>query len=280
MRQLKIAIQGSLASFHDLAAKQFFGEGNQTIACGSFREVCERLSGNGVDYGVIAIENKVAGSILMNYQLIEAFDLKIIGETYLPIQLGLYGKKGANIGQIKEIVSHPMALAQCQHYLATLNDVVVTEFKDTATSAQLINQQEDGTLAVIAGPTVAATYDLACLNENVCDELHNYTRFYILTKGEDVVEQPNKASINIVTNHEVGALAQVLNKVKDHNVNLSKIQSVPIPNVHDRYMMHLDLEFEDKRVLNLLLKDIEQLVTKIKILGIYKSASIVLPKNN
>lgn len=280
MRQLKIAIQGSLASFHDLAAKKFFGDGNEILACGSFREVCEKLSGNGVDYGVIAIENKVAGSILLNYQLIESFNLKIIGETYLPIELGLYGKKGTTLSQVKEVVSHPMALGQCQNYLSQLAGVVVTEFKDTATSAKLITAQENCDLAVIAGPVVGETYGLDCLEKNACDEVYNYTRFYILTKGEDVVEHPNKASINIVTNHEVGALANVLNKIQEYGVNLSKIQSVPIPNVHDKYMMHLDLEFTDKKVFLELVAEIKLLVNKLKVLGVYKSGELIVPQTN
>lgn len=280
MRDLKIAIQGSLASFHDLAARKFFGEGNEMITCGSFKEVCERLSGNGVDYGVIAIENKIAGSILLNYQLIEAYNLKIIGETYLPIELGLYGKKGTKIEDIKEIVSHPMALGQCQNYLSNLEDVVVTEFKDTATSAQLIEKQNTNELAVIAGPIVGKAYGLDCIDKNVCDEVHNYTRFYILTKGEVAVEEPNKASINLITSHEVGSLAKVLNKIQEYGVNLSKIQSVPIPNVQDKYMMHLDLDFTDKNVFLKLVAELKESVRKLKVLGVYKSGELITPQTN
>jgi prephenate dehydratase len=280
MRDLKIAIQGSLASFHDLAAKKFFGDENDILCCGSFREVCERLQGNDVDYGVIAIENKVAGSILLNYQLIEQFNLNIIGETYLPISLGLYAKKGCKESDIKEIVSHPMALGQCQNYLSKINDVIVTEFKDTATSAKLVNSQSQCDLAVIAGPAVGTAYELDCLIPNVCDETQNYTRFYVLTKGEDMIEEPNKASINIVTQHQIGALADVLIKIKEYGVNLSKIQSVPIPNIHNHYMMHLDLEFNDKTIFLKLIEELKLLVSKVKVLGIYKSEETIFSQTN
>src|ERR1700751_4213979 len=105
MRNHLIAIQGSVASFHDLAAKKYFGEEVSVLECGSFKEVCDKIARNEVDYGIIAIENKVAGSILLNYQLIEKYGLHIIGETYLPIELQLFGKQDAKKEKIKEIIS-------------------------------------------------------------------------------------------------------------------------------------------------------------------------------
>ena len=137
MRNNVIAIQGSVASFHDQAAKKYFGNEVTIQECGSFREVCEKLAKNLVDYGILAIENKVAGSILLNYQLIEQYELNIIGETYLPVELFVLANKGAEFHEIKEIVSHPMALGQSQFFLSGLQDVRVTEYKDTAESAKM-----------------------------------------------------------------------------------------------------------------------------------------------
>ena len=126
MRNHLIAIQGSVASFHDLAAKKYFGTEVSIKECGSFKEVCDKIASNKVDYGIIAIENKVAGSILLNYQLIEKFDLHVIGEIYLPIELQLLGKKGAKLKDIKEIISHPMALGQSQLFLSDNENLLVT----------------------------------------------------------------------------------------------------------------------------------------------------------
>lgn len=274
MRNHNIAIQGSIASFHDLAAKKYFGEDIKVLECGSFREVCDKLARNLVDYGIIAIENKVAGSILLNYQLIDQFNLNIIGETYLPIELFLLVKPGTRPEEIREIISHPMALGQCQDYLSGLEDVVITEFKDTASSAKLVMKQEGNKLAVIAGPVVAEKYGLETISVNLCDEKLNFTRFYILSKGDDCADEPDKASINLVTNNEVGALSDILLYLSNYGLNLTKIQSIPILNSANQYAFHLDLEFKDKDALKKGLETAQKLAEKVKILGIYKSGKI------
>ncbi len=276
MRNHNIAIQGSIASFHDLAAKKYFGEDITIMECGSFREVCDKLSKNMVDYGIIAIENKVAGSILLNYQLIDQFNLKIIGETYLPIELKLLAKPGTFLSEIKEIISHPMALGQCQDYLSNLENVTVTEFKDTSTSAELIINQKGNKLGVIAGPAAAAKYNLEIIENNVCDEKINYTRFYILSKGDDFIDEADKASLNLVTFNQVGSLAEILNILKAHNINLSKIQSVPIPNNPNQYTFHLDIEFKSKTNLENAIFKLEEVAKSLKILGIYKGEKITI----
>jgi prephenate dehydratase len=276
MRNHNIAIQGSIASFHDLAAKKYFGEDITILECGSFREVCDKLSKNMVDYGIIAIENKVAGSILLNYQLIDLFNLKIIGETYLPIELKLLAKPGTKLEDITEIISHPMALGQCQDYLSNLDNVKVTEFKDTSTSAELILNQKGNTLGVIAGPAVATKYNLEIIENNVCDEKINYTRFYILSKGEDFIDGADKVSLNLVTHNQVGSLSEILIILKNYNLNLTKIQSVPIPNNPNQYAFHLDIEFKSKNDLESALEGVEKIVKSFKVLGIYKGEKISL----
>ena len=274
MRNHHIAIQGSVSSFHDLAAKKYFGEEITVLECGSFREVCDKLSHNLVDYGIIAIENKIAGSILLNYQLIDQFELNIIGEIYLPVQLGLMTKKGTELKDIKEIISHPMALGQCQDFLSTLENVKVSEFKDTATSAKLVKDQEGNGLAVIAGPAVAKEHDLDTVEENVCDEKQNFTRFYILSKGAIIEDQPDKASITLTTKNQIGSLSEVLGIIKDQGLNLTKIQSVPIPNNLSQYAFHLDIEFNNLERLETALSNLSDKVKSIKTLGLYKGQTI------
>lgn len=270
MRNHLIAIQGSVASFHDLAAKKYFGEDVSVLECGSFKEVCDKIANNLVDYGIIAIENKVAGSILLNYQLIETFDLKIIGETYLPIELQLLGKSGSNLADVKEIISHPMALGQSQIFLSEHDKIKVTEYKDTSTCAKLVAESKDGSLAVIGGPTIAKTYGLSVLVDNVCDVKQNFTRFYILSKGDNYVSNPNKASITLQTKNEPGKLSDVLLVIKKHNLNLTKIQSVPIPNNPSSYSFHLDIEYSDKQIFDKAIKDLGDETTHLKILGLYR----------
>jgi prephenate dehydratase len=275
MRNENIAIQGSVASFHDQAAKKFFGNEINVVECGSFREVCDRLSKNLVDYGIIAIENKVAGTILLNYQLIEQYDLNIIGETYLPVELFLLVKKGMKLTDVKEIISHPMALGQCQDFLSSLEDVKVTEYKDTAESAKLVIKNSDSGIAVIAGQTVADHYELEKITDNICDEKINFTRFYIMTKGNFNIENPDKASVNLISKSAIGSLSEILLVFKKYQINLSKIQSVPIPNNTEQYIFHLDLEFENRENLDNSLLEVKKLAEKLKILGIYKSSNLI-----
>jgi prephenate dehydratase len=274
MRNHLIAIQGSVSSFHDLAAKKYFGEEVTTVECNSFKEVCDKLANNQVDYGIIAIENKVAGSILMNYQLIDSFDLTIIGEIYLPIKLQLLGNEGTKMSDIKEIISHPMALGQSQLFLSSLTDITVSEFKDTATSAKLVKEDSSNQLAVIAGPKVGEEYGLKVIEESVADEKINFTRFYILSKGADVEENPTKASVTLQTHNQVGGLSDVLNVLKNANLNLTKIQSVPIINNPTSYAFHLDIEFLDKTIFDDALSSLIPITESLKVLGIYKGENL------
>ena len=271
MRNHVIAIQGSVASFHDLAAKKYFGEDISVNECGSFKEVCDKIANNKVDYGIIAIENKVAGSILLNYLLIEKYDLRVIGEIYLPIELQLLAKKGSQLSDIKEIISHPMALGQSQAFLSEHENLLITEFKDTATCAKMVAEQTSNKLAVIGGPTLSIFYDLEVLADNVCDVKQNFTRFYILSKGGDYVIDPNKASVTMQIENESGSLSKALDIIKMHGINLSKIQSLPIPNNSTAYPFHFDFEFDNKSVFEKCIIDLEKEVVAVKVLGIYKS---------
>jgi prephenate dehydratase len=274
MRNHLIAIQGSVASFHDLAAKKYFGEDVSVLECGSFKEVCDKIANNKVDYGIIAIENKVAGSILLNYQLIENYNLHIIGESYLPIELKLLGKPGTKLSDIKEVISHPMALGQSQLFLADHEQLTVTEYKDTASCAKLVANHPTGELAVIAGPAIADAYRLEVVDDNVGDVKHNFTRFYILSKGENYVADPNKASITLRTKNEPGKLSDVLSVIKSYGLNLTKIQSVPVSEDAAAYSFHLDIEFVDRAVLEKALNALEKEAASLKVLGIYKADTI------
>ncbi len=271
MRNHLIAIQGSVASFHDLAAKKHFGQEISINECGSFKEVCDKIANNKVDYGIIAIENKIAGSILLNYQLIENYDLRIIGEIYLPIELQLLGKLNSKLSDIKEIISHPMALGQSQVFLAENEKLTVTEYKDTSSCAKMVATDASGKMAVIGGPLLAKLYNLRVLVDNVCDVKQNFTRFYILSKGNDYVTDPNKASVTLQVMNEAGKLSAVLDIIKKYGLNLSKIQSLPVPNDSNAYPFHLDIEFDDKELFEKCISDLAKETVSLKVLGIYKS---------
>ena len=136
--------------------------------------------------GIKKIKNESL-NIILNYLLIENYDLRVIGEIYLPIELQLLGKTDRQLADIKEIISHPMALGQSQLFLAEHDNVLVTEYKDTSSCAKMVAEDSSGKLAVIGGPVLAKAYNLQVLVDNVCDVKQNFTRFYILSKGSDYV---------------------------------------------------------------------------------------------
>jgi prephenate dehydratase len=169
-----------------------------------------------------------------------------------------------------------MALGQCQLFLSGLENVVVSEFKDTATSAKLVAADKENKLAVIAGPTVGKTYGLDVVVDNVGDENPNFTRFYILSKGADFDPNPNKGSITLKTHNHVGGLSDILVVLKEANLNLTKIQSVPIPKTPSSYAFHLDIEFDDKKVFDAAINKLSPFVESIKILGVYKGEGLAI----
>jgi prephenate dehydratase len=169
-----------------------------------------------------------------------------------------------------------MAIGQCQEFLATQSQIRVTEYKDTSTSAKFVTEKTDGSLAVIGSATLAKTYQLEIIRSGISDETNNYTRFYILTKHPDTVENANKASVSFSLHDELGTLADILTVFKENRLNLSKIQSVPVPNKPTEYAFHVDLSFKEKAPLEEALKSIKAHTKRIKILGIYEGGQLTL----
>jgi prephenate dehydratase len=167
-----------------------------------------------------------------------------------------------------------MALGQSQLFLSNLDGVLVSEFKDTATSAKLVKEDSSNHLAVIAGPKVGEEYGLEVIEDNVADEKINFTRFYILSKGTDVEEYPTKASVSLQTHNQIGGLSDVLSVLKQAKLNLTKIQSVPIINNPSSYAFHLDIEFEDKNIFDSTMIKLKSIAESVKVLGVYKGESL------
>src|SRR5947207_3897051 len=188
----RIAIQGYEGSFHQMAARHFYGKNVQVIPCDSFKEVI-KLAGNRKesDGGVMAIENSIAGSILANYNLLQRSSLVIVGEVYLQIKQNLLVKRGVTLEDICEINSHPMAIQQCFDFLDKYEWKLV-ETEDTALSAKHIHQHKSRHIAAIASKLAAELFDLEIIAPNIHTLKNNYTRFLILNR-EDAVLQINGA---------------------------------------------------------------------------------------
>jgi prephenate dehydratase len=275
---IRVSIQGYEGSFHQSAAQHFFGHHVEVIPCATFRDVV-RIAGNKKESegGVMAIENSIAGSILPNYNLLKKSNLTVIGEIYLRINQHLLVNPGVKLEDIREVHSHPIALLQCIDYLEKHPQWKLVETEDTALSAKHLHQHRSRHVAAIAGKLAAELFQLQILTPNIHTMKNNYTRFLILQR-EDMagpVENPNKASVNFHTDHSRGSLARVLTRIADGGINLSKLQSFPIPGSEWEYSFHADMEFETLEQFEGVIESIRPVTAELKIYGIYKKGRTV-----
>ncbi len=273
----KVSIQGYEGSFHQVAAQQFFGKDVEVIPCATFREVV-KIAGNKKesDGGVMAIENSIAGSILPNYNLLQKSNLRIVGELYLQIKQNLLVNPGVQLEDIREVHSHHMAIQQCLEYLDKY-DWKLVETEDTALSAKHIHQHRSKHIAAIASKLAADLFELDTIAPNIHTMKNNYTRFLVVQR-EDAAEPvtgADKASVNFHTDHSRGSLAKVLTRIAEGGINLSKLQSFPIPGSDWKYSFHADMEFDSIEQFNTVIESIRPVTAELKIYGVYKKGKTV-----
>lgn len=272
-----ICIQGYEGSFHQVAARKFFGKNVSVIPCASFRELVKlALDNKRSDGAVMAIENSIAGSILPNYSLLQKASLTIVGEVYLSISQNLLANKGVQLSDIKEVHSHPMALLQCLDFLEQYPFKLI-ETEDTALSAQYVKQHHCKHVAAIASKLAAELNDLQILVPDIQTQENNITRFLILKRSKEAIpiQEANKASIYFQTNHAKGILSKVLTEVASTGINLSKLQSMPIPGSHFKYGFYADMEFEQLKQFEKMLMKIQEYTNNVKVFGIYKKGKLI-----
>lgn len=272
-----VSIQGYEGSFHQVAAQQFFGKDVEVIPCATFREVVKIAANKKEsDGGVMAIENSIAGSILPNYNLLQKSNLQVVGEVFLHIKQNLLVNPGVKLQDIKEVHSHPMAIQQCLEFLDKY-DWKLVETEDTALSAKLLHQHRNKHAAAIASKLAADLFQLEMIVPNIHTLKNNYTRFLILKRESDavIINDANKASVNFHTDHSRGSLAKVLTRIAEGGINLSKLQSFPIPGSDWKYSFHADMEFDSLEQFNEVVKAIRPLTAELKIYGVYKKGRIV-----
>lgn len=267
----KVAIQGVAGSFHEDAAQRYFADEEiEIIECRTFRKVCQMVDNDEVDIAVMAIENAIAGSLLENYGLMRDFHLKIIGEIFLHIQMNLMVLPGIKREDIVEIHSHPIALKQCAEYIdATFGEISLDDSFDTAGAAKNIVKNQLKNIASIGNERTAEIYGLEILEKGIETNKKNYTRFLILSKHSITQKGANKASISFEVGHFHGALARVLNIFAENEINLTKIQSVPIIGKPDEYSFNVDIEWEKIDKYEHAIHKVLKNVTSLTILGEY-----------
>ena len=271
----KVAIQGIAGSYHDIAARQYFeGDEVETIPCNTFRDVISTIKKDPKILGLMAIENTIAGSLLQNHELIRESDFSIIGEYKLRISHSLVALPGTKISDVTEVNSHPNALMQCSDFLDTIPQAKVVEKEDTAGSAQWIAQNKLKGHAAICGKLAAEIYGMEVLAEGIETNKRNFTRFLAIADRWTADEMQrntvkNKASLVFALPHTAGSLSKVLSVLSFYDMNLSKIQSLPIIGREWEYLFYINLTFSDYTRYRQALDAIRPLTKDLKILGEY-----------
>ena len=277
-KNIRVSIQGYEGSFHQVAAQQFFGKEVEVVPCATFREAIRvAASKKESDGGVMAIENSIAGSILPNYNLLQKSNLRVVGEIYLQIRQHLLVNPGVKLEDIREVHSHYMALLQCVDFLEKHPNWKLVETEDTALSARHLQQHRSKHIAAIASSLAAELFGLDMLAPNIQTMKNNYTRFLILQREDraEAVKDSDKASVNFHTDHSRGSLARVLTKIAEGGINLSKLQSFPIPGSEWEYSFHADMEFDTLDQFHSVIEAIRPITVELKVYGIYKKGKTI-----
>ena len=273
----KIAIQGTLGSYHDIAAHKYFeGEEIELICCTTLEDVFKAIRKDSQVIGMLAIENTIAGSLLHNNELLRQSGTQIIGEHKLRISHCFVCLPEEDWSDITEVNSHPIALMQCREFLQQHPNIKVVEGEDTARSAEMIKEGDLKGHAAICSKVAAERYGMKILQESIETNKHNFTRFLIVADPWQVDELSrhhsvviNKASMVFTLPHTEGSLSQVLSILSFYNINLTKIQSLPIIGREWEYQFYVDVSFNDYLRYKQSITAITPLTKELKILGEY-----------
>jgi prephenate dehydratase len=237
----QVAFQGIAGAYSEEAIRQFFGPEVESIPCRTLDEVFPIVEDGDADYGMVPVENAVAGSVTRSYELLMERDLRVCAETILRVRHMLLAAPGAELADLKRVRSHPQALAQCQRYLNRHGLEPEPAF-DTAGSARDLAANPEPGVAAIAGALAAELYGLEILGPDIEDFPFNYTRFFILSLDDPPRAQRTKTSLVFTTRHQPGALYECLGEFATRGINLAKIESRPRLNRPWQYIFYLDFE--------------------------------------
>lgn len=272
----KVAIQGGHGAYHDIAAHNYFQEELEIVPCLTFKDIFLKAESDETLLAVMAIENTIAGGLLQNHDLLKINNMKIIGEQKLRVSHTLSALPGQSLSDIREVISHPMALMQCSDFLDTLPDVKVVEHEDTALAAKDIFDKNMKGVAAVCSKRAAEIYNLEVLAEGIETNKRNFTRFLVLAHESMDLDarkssKIDKASLVFVLPHKEGSLSQVLSVFSFYDINLTRIQSLPIVGREWEYQFYIDLAFDDCNRYKQSVNAILPLISDLKVLGEYES---------
>lgn len=269
-----IAYPGTAGSFSHGAAQDAF-PGSACVSYTTFPEAAKAVVDGEADYALLPVENSFAGAVLPTYSLLEKLPLHIVGETMKAVRHQLLGVPGASLSDIRIIASHPQAIAQCDAFLQTLPGVQIIPSANTAISAREVSQLGDRSHAAIASAEAAKEYGLIPLAENIQTSATNTTRFFILSASAIPLDAPSKATVTFTVNNEVGALVKVLASFAASGLNMSRIESRPLPETPFQYFFSADFEGEmDAAHLSRAMAAARPYTCALRLLGVYPKACV------
>jgi len=274
--KMRVAFQGEPGAFSEAAARQLLGEAITTVPRATFDATFRAIAEGAADALLVPVENTLAGSVVRVYDLLLESPLEICAETILPIEHHLIGCPGASFEDIRAVASHPMALAQCEHFFKAHPLLKRVPAEDTAGSVREMIERGDPSRASIAGHRAAAHYDAILLRESIQDNAENFTRFVLLLPSEQAARfrsaDAKKMSIAMRLAHRPGALLASLEPFANHGVNLLKIESRPIHGKPFEYQFYIDVEAENHEYLAKALHEVQTATSQLRVLGLYRAA--------
>lgn len=278
-REIVVGYQGGPGAFSHIAVKRHF-EGRAAEHCGfrSFSEMLAAVKDGDIDFALLPIENSIAGSIHESYDLLARMDLHLVGEEVQPVAHCLIGLPDTALTEVRKVISHPVALAQCTRFLAALDDCHAEVYVDTALAVQKVKEDGVRSQAAIASDEAARIHGLPVLARNIADDPANYTRMVVVSRAPETFDLaiPCKTSLVLSLAHERGALANVLSVLAAHELNLTKIESRPIHGRPWEYLFYVDFEgnIADPRV-EQAFAAIRPKTSEIRVLGCYPAKTWV-----
>lgn len=272
-----VSIQGQRGSFHHIVASRLFGHEVNCLYRGNFRDVMADVDSGKATIGIMAIENSIAGSLIMNYDLLAKHPVPIVGEVVLRIAQHLIAKPGVELKEIREVWSHPMAIEQCREFLNRFSEWKVIESEDTAGSVADVASSERRDVAAISSDYSAEIYGMNLLQESIETDPQNYTRFLILSREpmpEHLQLSEGRSSFRFSTKNESGSLLRVLEVFEKMQVNLSKLESRPIVGRPWEYQFYCDAtidntQWEKDPHHEKLLRNLQNVTESVQLLGSY-----------
>src|SRR5690554_5311682 len=276
---LRVGYQGGPGAFSELAVLRHFARLGvsepERIGFRDFRSMLEAVSGGGLDYALLPVENSIAGSIHESYDLLRTSGLHIVGEEILRIVHCLIGLRDVPLSSLRRVYSHPVALAQCREFIRALPDLQAEVYHDTAEAVRFIRDEGREEYAAIASERAAELYELPILKHDIADHSENFTRMVLIAREPSLPAEDASAKTSLIfaLPHQKGALARVINLLAQRDLNLVKIESRPYPKRPFEYIFYLDFEgsARDERV-ERALRELEEITESLRVLGSYEAA--------